>query len=157
MEPSGLLYPLGVSVLSPAPGRHRRRGKKLCAGKSSLPLHFTRTSLFCIRAAARLPAFSKFLSYGNLQIPQGLSWSFNPSLLKSVWADPGQVFVKAGPTPSSKSGLRYHLRKKAVCKGRFHPFPLIFGLGRNWDIFSELIKLICLVFLATLNPWPQAV
>lgn len=146
LELSGLTFPLGVSVLSPAPGRHRRRGERFCAGKISPSAHHSRASVFCIQAAAYFLAYSKFLSHGNLETPRGLSWRSKLPLLKPAWAGSGQFSVEAGPIPASKPGLGDHPRQKN------------FGLGSSWDIFSDLVKPICAdLHSAALNPWPTAV
>ncbi len=79
----GLTFPLGVSVLSPAPGRHRRRGERSCAGKPSALSHPFR-DLLCARLLRDFQEGKKSLPRGYFPIPSSLRSSQEASREKGV-------------------------------------------------------------------------
>ncbi len=105
LELSGLTFPLGVSVLSPAPGRHRRRGQISYAGKLLASLKPDET-LFRVRAFSYFPAPGKFRSPWNTEVPFGLRPRHKPSSLEPGSGDPGHGLSLVCRTPAWTLGFK---------------------------------------------------
>ncbi len=123
LELSGLTFALGVSVLSPTPGRHRRRGKRSFAGNSLAHFPTSWNSPSCIRTLFPFPAFGTSPWHCNFLTPKAFPWNLGAGLenltLLSVYSKLSWACKKMQPGLGQYQG-----------EGKLFSGPAALGSGR---------------------------